>query len=435
LSRPDEEIATLKRALAEAHEREAATANVLEAISHSSFDLQSLFNTLVESAARLCEATFACLGLFEGEALRFAAISGASADSEFFHPERLHPPDGCPYVVPLARAKRTAQTPDLRAERGYLERDPFYLITADVGGARTAVRVPLLKEGTLLGHFWAFRQEVRPFSERQIALLQNFAAQAVIAMENTRLVNELRESLQQQMATSEVLGVISSSPGELEPVFRTMLEKATHICESKFANLLLYEGGAFRVVATFGAEEAWAEFRQREPLIRVTGNDPLKRLVSTRRLQHIADTRHEQAYIAREPGFVPLVELAGARTLLIVPMLKEGELVGSIGIYRQEVRPFTDKQIELVENFAKQAVIAIENTRLLSELKQSLEQQTATAEVLRVISSSPGELVPVFNSMLENAMRICSAGLGALYRYNGNAFSIAAYVVSARLLN
>src|SRR5262249_7333785 len=146
--------------------------------------------------------------------------------ANFFDPERLHPPDGCPYVVPLARAKKTVQTPDLRAERGYLEHDPFYLVTADVGGARTALRVPLLKDGTLLGHLWAFRQEVRPFSERQIALLQSFAAQAVIAIENARLFDEvqartkeLTESLEQQTATSEVLKVISSSPGDLQPVF------------------------------------------------------------------------------------------------------------------------------------------------------------------------------------------------------------------------
>src|SRR5262249_31628560 len=158
-------------------------------------------------------ATFACLGLFEGQALRFAAISGASADSEFFHPERLHQPDGCPYVVPLARAKKTVQTLDLRAEKGYLERDPFYVTTADIGGARAALRVPLLKDSLLLGHLWAFRQEMRPFTEKQIELLTNFARQAVIAIENARLLNETKEALDRQTATSEVLRVISSSPG------------------------------------------------------------------------------------------------------------------------------------------------------------------------------------------------------------------------------
>jgi GAF domain-containing protein len=272
------------------------------------------------------------------------------------------------------------------------------------------------------------RTEVRPFSAKQIGLAETFADQAVIAIENARLfeevqarTKELTESLEQQTATSEVLQVISGSPGELDPVFSAILENATRICASKFANLLLYDDHAFRVVATFGGPEGWAEFRQREPLIRVTESDPLKRLIATRQLQHIADTRNQQAYIAREPGFVPLVDVAGARTLLIVPMLKEGELVGAIGIYRQEVRPFTTKQIELVQSFAAQAVIAIENTRLLNELRESLEQQTATSEVLKVISSSPGALKPVFNAMLENAVRICDAKFGVLNLYENGA--------------
>jgi two-component system, NtrC family, sensor kinase len=228
--------------LSEALEQQTATADILASISSSEAQLKPVFETIVDRTTRICEATFACLGIFEGEALRFAAISGESAHSEFFRPERLHQPDGCPYVVPLARAKRTAQTLDLRAERGYLERDPFYVIAADLGGARTALRVPLLKDSMLLGHLWAFRPQVRLFTDKQVELVQNFAAQAVIAIENTRLLSELRESLQQQTATADVLKVISRSTFDLQIVLDTLVESACRLCDAYDSVLLLKDG-------------------------------------------------------------------------------------------------------------------------------------------------------------------------------------------------
>jgi GAF domain-containing protein len=244
---------------------------------------------------------------------------------------------------------------------------------------------------------------------------------------NADLKKKLAEALEQQAATSEVLQVISSSPGELEPVFQAMLENATRICEAKFGNLLLYDRDAFRFVAMHGAPPAWDALRRRDPVIRFSPGNPLGRIVATRQLQHITDFRTEQTYMAREPAPVALVEVAGARTVLVVPMLKEDELIGVIAIYRQEVRPFTEKQIELVTNFAKQAVIAIENTRLLNELRESLQQQTATSEVLQVISSSPGDLKPVFEAMLANATRLCEASYGILWLREGDQFSTGAF--------
>jgi len=260
-----------------------------------------------------------------------------------------------------------------------------------------------------------------------------FADQAVIAIENTRLLYELRESLQQQTATSEVLRVISSSPGELEPVFQAMLENAIHSCQAGFGNLFLREDGAFRAVAVHGDSEYIRGFRH-DPIVPDHPGTPLDRLAKTKEVTHVADIRAEEAYVG---GFRPLralAEVGGARTLLIVPMLREDDLVGAIAIYSKEVRPFTDKQIELVKNFAAQAVIAIENTRLLKELRESLQQQTATADVLKVISRTAFELQPIFDTLVENAVRLCEAERAFLFLFDGKLLrSAATYNVSPEL--
>ena len=285
----------------------------------------------------------------------------------------------------------------------------------------------MLKDGEVVGAIVIYRQEVRTFNDREIELLKSFADQAVIAIENARLLNELRQSLEQQTATSEVLRVVSSSPGDLQPVFAAMLENSVRICGANFGNLLLYENDAYRMVAMHNAPEAYASLRTSTRVIRASPETALGRVAATKELVQITDLLSDDAYKKGSPLAVSGATLAGIRTLLAVPMLKDDHLVGAIVIYRQEVRPFNDKQIALVQNFAAQAVIAIENARLLNELRQrtttygrtadyeALEQQTATSEVLQVISSSPGDLEPVFATMLEKAVRICDAKFGTIY--------------------
>ena len=236
------------------------------------------------------------------------------------------------------------------------------------------------------------------------------------------LKRERDEALEQQKATAEVLRVISASPGDLNPAFAVILENATRLCQANFGVLFLCEGDAYRAVAMHNAPSAYVEARQREPLVSMTGTTVIAEVARTKRTIQTADMAKNPAY-RKNPQYTQLfVRLTGARSFVAVPMLKDNELIGLIGIYRQEVRSFTDKQIAVVESFAAQAVIAIENTRLLNELRQRqtiyrlLEQQTATSEVLSVISSSPGELEPVFQTMLENAIRICDAKFGVLFR-------------------
>jgi GAF domain-containing protein len=243
----------------------------------------------------------------------------------------------------------------------------------------------MLKESEVSGVFSLYRQEVRPFTDKQIELVKNFAAQAVIAIENARLLNELRQSLEQQTATAEVLKVVSTSQGDLSPVFAALLEKAVRICGAKFGNLWLREGDLYRNSATLGAPAAFVEFLEREQVYRPDPRLGMAKVIQTGETFQIADLSAVPSHTDRMRRAT--VELAGARTLIAVPTLKDSEVIGVVAIYRQEVRPFTDKQIELVKNFAAQAVIAIENARLLGELRQrtsdlteSLEQQTATSE-------------------------------------------------------
>ena len=427
-ARQETEVARLTRELHESREQQAATSEVLGVISSSPGELGPVFEAILENATRICGGRLANLFLYSKHEHAFRLAAQRNAPAAYAERWAKNPvlrigENPRNPLARLAKTKRVVAIPDLTVEPGYINREPRFVALVEAAGARTHVLIPMLKEGELIGGIAVYRQEVLPFTDRQIELLRNFAAQAVIAIENTRLLNELRELLEQQTATSEVLKVISSSPGELEPVFSKMLVNAARICEAKFGTLVLAEGGGkFRVAAMHGAPPEWSEKRNREPVFAPSPSNNVAIVAKTKKVQHVPDLKLDQSYLQRDSAAVALADIAGARTLVVVPMLNDNELIGVFGIYRQEVRPFTDKQIELVKNFAAQAVIAIENTRLLNELRQSLEQQTATSEVLQVISSSAGELKPVFETMLESAVRICGAKFGNLLLVEGDAF-------------
>ena len=343
---------------------------------------------MLENATRICQAKYGVMFLHENGTFRTRALCGvppALAEERQRNPV-IHPSPRTG-VGRVLRTKKTAHIADVLAEPEYIDVPAGFTKPGIVqfGGARTELAVPMLRDDELVGTIVIYRTEVLPFTDKQIELVTNFAAQAVIAIENARLLNELRqrtndlsEALEQQTATSEVLKVISSTPGELEPVFNAMLTNATRICEATFGNLLLREGPAiFRSVAVH-SKESYADSFRRDPVIDLRDNPgiPLDRVAKTKQVVHIADLRIDQSYLGKNKRVVTVVEAGGARTFVAVPMLKEDELIGIIAIYREEVRPFTDKQIELLTNFAAQAVIAIENARLLKELRQRTDDLT-----------------------------------------------------------
>ncbi len=377
------EVRQRTRDLSEALTYQTGSANILRVIASSPTDVGPVLDAIVESACELCDANDAIVYLKEDDHLSYKAHHGP---------------------IPVIFGEKRAINRDYVAGRSVVDKMPIHVgdVFSEDGsefpearelsrseGIRSILSAPLLRENESIGAILLRRTEVHPFTDKQISLLQTFADQAVIAIGNVHLfeevqarTHELTESLQQQTATADVLRVISASPGELEPVFQAMLENAVRLCEAKFAMLRLLEGDQFRAVGMWNLPPDYSEFLAQNP-IRINAKIPLGRLVNSKQPVHVHDVLQDESYLERYPGMIALAEIGGARTLLQVPMLKEGHLVGSIGIYRQEVRPFTDKQIALVQNFASQAVIAIENARLLNELRQRTSELSKSLDDLR----------------------------------------------------
>jgi GAF domain-containing protein len=416
------ELQARTRDLEESLEYQTATSDVLKVISRSTFDLQPVLDTLTKTAARLCLAEQTYMTRREGDAYRFVTAGGstpeATANAVRFKGEvldRLAFVPGRETITGRAVLEgRTVQIIDAAA-------DPEYRLSeiVTIAKIRTLLGVPLMREGEPIGTFNLARQRVEPFTERQIELVRTFADQAVIAIENTRLLTELREALEQQQAIAEVLQVINSSPGNLAPVFDAMLEKAVRLCDAAFGLLWIYDADGAQSVAAHRAVPApYAKFLAENRLGTGFGTGRA-RVLQGEPFVHTADVADDEPYRAGDPLRRALVDLGGVRTSLVMPMRKDETVVGFINVFRQEVRPFSDKQIALLQNFAAQAVIAIENARLINETQEALDQQTATAEVLGVINASPGDLQPVFDAMLEKAHSLCAITTGALEVWDG----------------
>jgi signal transduction histidine kinase/putative methionine-R-sulfoxide reductase with GAF domain len=411
----------------------AATSEVLGIISTSPGDLQPVFQAMLKNATRICEAKFGNLWLREGDKFRIVANHGGSREYRDFQLRNsLTAPDPRTTIGRAISTRKAVQIEDIRGAPTYGMQ--ARVATIKIAKARTLVAVPMLKDDEVIGAIGIYRQEVRPFTDRQVALLTNFAAQAVIAIENTRLLTELRqrtddltESLERQTATSEVLGVISRSKFELQPILQSVVDTAMRLCRAEQAMLFRQDAGIYRFAAGHSLVPEYLKIEEQTAILPGHGT-VVGRAAMTRQVARIDDAWTDPLYEKKDDA-----KLSGIRSMIGVPLMREGEPIGVIALARNGVEPFRDREIELVATFADQAVIAIENVRLFEaeqqrtlELTESLEQQTATSEVLRVISSSPGELDPVFQTMLANAVRICDARYGTLWLHDNNMFKAVA---------
>ncbi len=417
-------LAESARELAEARAQQAATADVLRVISRSAFDLQAVLDTLVQTAAQLCEADSAAIHRRSGDNYPYVAGYGYPADYDAYMRKHVFVPTRETAFGRAVLDAGTVHVPDVNAGSAPVELAPGQ---REMGGISTVLCVPLMRAGAPIGVIALTRRLVRPFTARQIALVESFADQAVIAIENVRLLDaeqqrsrELAEALEQQTATSEVLRVIARSPTDIRPVLDAVAENAARLCEANNAVIFRLDGGLLRQMAAYGQIPTSSHPVAGLPVDRATVTG---RAVFEQQTIHVHDLASAES---EYPEGSRHAKLDGHRTTLAMPMLREGVPIGAILIRRMEVRPFSQRQIELVTTFADQAAIAIENVRLFNETREALEQQTATSEVLQVISTSPGELEPVFQAMLKNATRICEAKFGVLFRYHQGRFCVVA---------
>jgi GAF domain-containing protein len=391
----------------------AATAEILKVITDSPGHLGPVFDAILKSALKLCDAHLGVLNLREGGSLRTVAQRGGSAEFAAWVVERgAFKPDGG-VIVKAINVGRSFQVADARSSAEYRARRPNTSRFIDLGRVRTFLAVPLLKDKQVIGNIGIYRREVRPFTKKQVALVSMFASQAVIAIENARLFNETKETLERQTATAEILKVISGSPTDVQPVFEAIVQSAMRLCDTDDVGLALVEGKTYRRVVHHGPIGS----RPRAERSAVDATSLIGRTVIDGSTMHVPDVTQldevefrQARAIAREFGF---------RTALNVPLLRAGQVIGVIFLRRKDVRPFSDRQIALLEAFASQAVIAIENARLFNETREALEQQTATAEILKVISNSPADVQPVFEAIARSAMKLCNtydAGISLIER-------------------
>jgi GAF domain-containing protein len=425
----EQKVEARTRELSESLEQQTATGEILRVISSSPTDLQPVLDAVAENAARVCGANDATIRRVHGDFLQLVAHHGPLPQLD----ER----------IPLTRGsasgravldRQTVHVHDVAAE----PQTEFPVAKAQQQrlGYHTVLAAPLLREEVPLGSILIRRMEVRPFTDKQIALVKTFADQAVIAIENVRLFQELQtrnrevtEALEQQTATSEVLKVISRSTFDLQPVLETLIENAARLCAADQGVIYRLDGELYRLAASYNVSPDFRAFVEQNPLLLQPGKGTvIGRVRLERRTVHIPD-------ILADPEYAyPRADLGRIRTILGVPMLREGIPIGAFSIWREEARPFSEKQIELVTTFADQAVIAVENVRLFQELQarnrdltEALEQQTATSEILRVISSSPTDVQPVFRAIMESAVRLCDGLFGAVFQYDGELLHFVAH--------